>query len=215
MRSVNVFSKTSLKFIITLCIQSVSNRRIHILKRYFSTTKWGRNTIYAVFYSWDFLRLIHLQNVHLLSQYTPNYDVEPSYTPSGLLSVELLFLPHRPFNTSCTIPLTSNLSWILVIVSLSVVVVCQIQPSNVVELQKHSPLSNNTLVTTYVHRMIISPPYLFKQMNDGRVAMLSSASGSHTTKFVFPSHFLLRNNISKSVYINFRQTVVLHTDISK
>ena len=33
--------------------------------------------------------------------------------------------------------------------------VYQIQPSNVVGLQQHSSLSNNTTVTTYVHRMII------------------------------------------------------------
>ena len=44
---------------------------------------------------------------------------------------------------------------------------------NVVELQQHSPLSNNTSVTTYVHRMIISLPYLFKHMNnDESVPML-------------------------------------------
>ena len=33
-------------------------------------------------------------------------------------SVELLFLPHRPFNTSCTVPSTSNLSRILVIATI-------------------------------------------------------------------------------------------------
>ena len=56
---------------------------------------------------------------------------------------------------------------------LPLVVVYQIQPSNVVELQQHSPLSNNTSVTTYIHRMIISPPCLFKHMkNDECVAML-------------------------------------------
>ena len=55
-------------------------------------------------------------------------------------------------------------------------VVYQIRPSNVVELQQHSPLSNNTSVTTYVHRMIISLICLFKHMkNDDRVAMISSA----------------------------------------
>ena len=69
--------------------------------------------------------------------------------------VELLFLPHWPFNTSCTVPSTSNLFRILVIVTL-VGDVYQIQPSNAVELQEHSPLSNNTSITTYVHRMIIS-----------------------------------------------------------
>ena len=52
--------------------------------------------------------------------------------------------------------------------------VYQIQLSNVVELQQHSPLSNNTSVVTYVHQMIISPLCLFKHMkNDELVAMLS------------------------------------------
>ena len=56
------------------------------------------------------------------------------------------------------------------------VVVYQIQPSNVVELQQHSALSNNISVTTYVHRMIISPPCLFKHMkNDEGVAKIPSA----------------------------------------
>ena len=34
------------------------------------------------------------------------------------LLVELLFLPHRPFNTFYTVPSTSNLSWTLIIVTL-------------------------------------------------------------------------------------------------
>ena len=94
-------------------------------------------------------------------------------TASALsLSVELLFLPCRPFNTSCTVPLTSNLSRILVIVTL-VGGGVQIQPSNVVELQQHSPLSNNTSVTTYVHPMIILRPCSFKhRKNNERVTML-------------------------------------------
>ena len=101
------------------------------------------------------------------------------------LSVELLFLPHRPFNTSCTVPATSDLSPILVIVTL-VGVVYQIQPSNVVELQKHSPLSNNTSVTIYVHRMIIPPPCLFKHTkNDDHVAMVFQCLLDHTQqKFI-------------------------------
>ena len=38
--------------------------------------------------------------------------------------------------------------------------------------QQYSPLSNNTLVTTYIHRMIISLPCLFKHMkNYEHVAM--------------------------------------------
>ena len=41
---------------------------------------------------------------------------KPCMTASAIsLSVELLFLPQRPFNISCTVPSTSNLSRILVI----------------------------------------------------------------------------------------------------
>ena len=93
------------------------------------------------------------------------------------LSVEFLFLPQWPYNTSCTVPSTQTcLGFLLLLLlcMLLVVVVYQIQPSNVVELQQHSPLSNNTSVTIYVHRMIISPPCLFKHMNnDECVAMFS------------------------------------------
>ena len=73
------------------------------------------------------------------------------------LSVELLFLLRRPFNTSSTVPSTSNLSRILVIAPL-LVVVYKIQSSYVFEFQQHSPVSNNTPVTTCVHRLIISSP---------------------------------------------------------
>ena len=94
-------------------------------------------------------------------------------TASALsLSVELIFLSYRSFNTSCTVPSISNVSDFLLLLPL-LEVVYQIQPSNVVELQQHSPLSNNTSVTPYVHRMIILPPCLFKHMKtDERVAML-------------------------------------------
>ena len=87
-------------------------------------------------------------------------------------------------------------------------VVYQIQPSNVVELQ-HSPLSNNTSVTTYVHRMIITPPCLFKRMkNDEHVAMLFQCFLGHTQqKFYFCLISLLKNNVSKSAYINLRHSV--------
>ena len=82
-----------------------------------------------------------------------------------------------------------------------VVVVYQIQPSNVVELQ-HSPLSNNTSVTTYVRRMIISPPCLFKHTkNNERVAMVLQRLLDHTQqKLYFCLISLLRNNVSR-VYI--------------
>ena len=114
-------------------IQNVSNWCIHSLKHYFSATKWDRNTVWVVFYSLNFLKPVHVQNVHLVPQYTPNNDLKQSNIPYGLLlmeyhwwhvqnsmntgdhaktcmtasalslSVELLFLLHRPFNTSCTV----------------------------------------------------------------------------------------------------------------
>ena len=68
----------------------------------------------------NFTKAVHVQNVHLLPQYISNDDVEQSYIPSGFLLMELLFLPHRKFNTSCTVLSTSNLSRILVIVTLVV-----------------------------------------------------------------------------------------------
>ena len=84
----------------------------------------------------------------------------------------------------------------------------QIHPSNIVKLKQHSPLSNNNSVTTYVHRMIISLPCLFKHMkNDERVAMLLQCLLDHTQKLYFCLISLLRNNVSKSVYINFRHSV--------
>ena len=121
--------------------------------------------------------------------------------------MELTFLLHLPFNTSCTIPSTSNLSWILVIVTL-VGDGYQIQPSNIVELQQHSSLSNNTSVNTYVHRMIISRPCLFKQKNVEHVAVFIQCLLDHTQhKLYFCLISLLRNNVSKSVYINLRHCV--------
>ena len=42
----------------------------------------------VVFYSLNFLKPVHVQNVHLLPQYTPNNDVEESDTLSGLLLTE-------------------------------------------------------------------------------------------------------------------------------
>ena len=125
------------------------------------------------------------------------------------LLVELLFLPRRPFNASCTVPSTSNLSRILVILTL-VGIVYLIQPSNVVELQ-HSPLSNNTSVTTYIHQMIISQPCLFKHTkNDKHVAVVFQCLLDHTKqKLYFCLISLLRNNVSKSVYINLRHSLVM------
>ena len=83
-------------------------------------------------------------------------------------------------------------------------------PPNVVELQQHSPLSNKTSVTTYVHRIIILPPCLFKHMkNDERVAMLFQCLLDHTQhKLYFCLILLLRNDVSKSVYINLRHCIM-------
>ena len=88
------------------------------------------------------------------------------------------------------------------------VVVYQIQPSNVVELQQRSPLFSHTLVTTYVHRMIISPPCLFKHMkHDESVAMLFQCFLDHTKqKLYFCLVSFLRNNVSKFC-INLRHSV--------
>ena len=57
------------------------------MKRNFSATKWNINTICLVFY----LKLVHVQNVHLLPQYTPNNDVEQSDILSGLLLIKYHF----------------------------------------------------------------------------------------------------------------------------
>ena len=125
-------------------------------------------------------------------------------TASALsLSVELLFLPHRPFNTSCAFHRHLTCLRFLLLLSL-LVVAYQIQPFNVAELLQHSPLSNNTSVTTYIHQMIISPPCLFKHLkNDERVAMLFQCLLNHTQlKLYICFSLLLRNNVSKSVYIN-------------
>ena len=85
-----------------------------------------------------------------------------------------------------------------------------IQLTNVVELQ-HSPFSNNTSVTTYVHRMIISPPSRFKHMkNDELVPMLFQCLLHYTQqKLHFCLILLLRYNASNSVYINLRHSVYL------
>ena len=106
------------------------------------------------------------------------------------LSVELIFRKHRLFNSSWTVPSTSNLYRILVIVTL-VGGGVPIQPSNVVELQQHSPLSNNVSVSTYVHRMIISLPCLFKHMKKmNMLQCFSSAFWIIHNKNVFLYHFV-------------------------
>ena len=60
---------------------------------------------------------------------------------------------------------------------------CHVALFNVVELQQHSPLFNNTSVTSYVLRMIISVTSLFKYMkNDEHVAMLFQCLLDHIHK---------------------------------
>ena len=115
-----------------------------------------------------------------------NHDLQHlqvSLTSSALsLTVELLLLPHLPFNTSCTVPLTSNLSQILVIVTLVGVGV----PNSTLKRKWTSttfPTFQYTSVTTYVYRMIISPPCLLKHMkNDERVAMIFQCLLDHLYK---------------------------------
>ena len=200
----------------------------------------------VVFNSLNFLKPIHVQNVHLLPQYTTNNDVErgqvskckasiffelekfdghwisrcqsyeniASMTSLGIVQkpawlhqhsrYQWNFSLHRPFNTSCTVPSTSNLSRILVIVTL---VGSGVPNSNHQRrwISTHSPLSNNTSVTTYVHLMIISRLCSFKQMNDERVVMLFQCPLDQ--KLYFCPILLLGNNVSKSVYTNLRHSV--------
>ena len=130
--------------------------------------------------------------------------------------MELFYLTHRPLNTPCTVLSISNLSRILVIVTL-LVVVYKIQPSNVFELQQHSPLFSYTSVTTYAHRMIISPPCLFKHTkNDEHVARLFQCLLDHTHQNLYLCliSFLI-NNVSKSVYINFRTIYIRNKTFQK
>ena len=116
--------------------------------------------------------------------------------------------PHRPSNTSYNFPSISNLSRILVIVTF----VGGGVPDSTLQRRwtsRHSPLSNNTSVTSYIHRMIISSPCLFKHMkNDERVAMLFQCLLDHTQQKLYSClNSLLRNNVSKSVYTNLRHSV--------
>ena len=74
-------------------------------------------------------------------------------TASALsLSVELLFFPHRLSTHVAPFPRLQTCLWFLLLLPLLMVVVHQTQPSKVIELQQHSPLSNNNSVTTYVHQ---------------------------------------------------------------
>ena len=73
---------------------------------------------------------------------------------------------------------------------------------------KHSPLPHNTSVTSYIHRMIISQPCLFKHMNDESVSMIFQCLLDHTQqKLHFCLISLLRNNVSKSVHVNLSRSL--------
>ena len=159
----------------------------------------------------SFIKTSNPVQVCLLTQYTPNNDVEQSDIPSGLLLMQLLFLPHRAFNTSCTVPSTTNLSRILVIVTLAGGGV----PNSTLQRRWTSAILStfqHHFSNTYVHRMIISLPWLFKRIkNDERVAMLFQCLLDQTQqKLYFCLISLLRNNASKSVYINLRQSIQSH-----
>ena len=69
----------------------VSQIDVYTLWNVISQQLNGTNTICVVLYSLNFLKPIHVQNVHLLPQYTANNDVEHSDIPSGLLLIEYNF----------------------------------------------------------------------------------------------------------------------------
>ena len=83
----------------------------------------------------------------------------------------------------------------------------------VYQFQQNYQFSNNTSVITYVHRMIISPSCLFKHMNnDERVAMLFQCLLDQTQHKLYSCLIsLLRNNVSKSVYVHQFQTLCILT----
>ena len=207
------------------------------MKRYFSATKWDRNTICVLFYSLSFHKPEHVQNVHLLPQYTPNNDIEQSDILSGLLLMEyhwwyiqnvmnfgfldtnlmrtlpqwllwgscknlhdcisILFISGTSLSSALTFDHMLHRSINFKLVSNSFhCYSCwwwctKFNPPTSLNFQQHFPLSNDTSVTTYNHRMIISPPCLFKYMkNNECVATFPMSSGSHTIKIVFLSHFV-------------------------
>ena len=175
-----------------------------------------------MFYSLNFLKPVHVQNVHLLPQHTPNNDVELRDIPSGLLLMAISLQAGSIWSLTSifelakfdehwssryqsyekialtTLGIVQKPAWLhqhsryqwnftffrtdlstqlaafhrlqtclgLLLLLPFLMVVYQIQPPNVIELQQHSPRSNNTSVTTYVDRMIISPPCLIKHMKN-------------------------------------------------
>ena len=114
------------------------------------------------------------------------------------------------FNTSCTVPSASNISRILAIVTL-LVVVYEIQPSVIVELQQHSQLSNNTSVTTYVHRLIIPSPCFFinHMKEDEHVATLFQCFLFHTQQTFCSYSFCCWEITLQRVYTSIWDTLYL------
>ena len=91
------------------------------------------------------------------------------------------------------------------------VVVYQIQPSNMVKLQ-HFPLSNNTSVTTFVYRMIISPSCLFKLMKNYEcVSMLFSAFWIKTNKNFISVSFCCREIMFQRVWTSIWDTLPVNS----
>ena len=102
----------------------------------------------------------------------------------GISGISLSSVPtfQHIFHRSINFKIGSNVFLLLPLM----VVVYQIQPSSVVEFQQHFPIFNNTSVTTYVHRMIISPPCLFKHMkNDERVMLFSKCLLDYTKQKLY------------------------------
>ena len=160
----------------------------------------------VVFYSLNFLKPIHVQNIHLLPQYTPNNNVECGQVSECKTSIFELakfdehwisqYQSHENISSMTCLGIMQKLAWLhqhsryqwnffsfrtdlsthlalfhqlqtclgfLLLLPLVVVVVVYI-----IELQQHSPLSNNTSLTTYVHQMIISLPFclnIWRTMN--------------------------------------------------
>ena len=126
----------------------------------------------------------------------PRYQWNFSFFRTDLLTH---LAPFHPLETCLRFMLLSPL----------LVVVYQIQPSNVVELQQHSSLSNNSSVTTYVHRIAISPPCCLNKWRTIHVLLNFSSVFwiIHNKNCISFSISLRRNNVSKSVYINLRHSL--------
>ena len=178
---------------------------------------------------------IHVRNIHLRPQYTPNNNVEHSNIPSGLLLKEY-HSQHvkNSINTGfLDINLTRTLPQLLLWGSCKNLHYCirtlvisgtyssaptfqhilhhsiefklvsdscycypcwwctKFNPPASLNFQQHSPLSNNTSVTTYVQRLIISPLCLFKMRPHG------------TSGWALASHHWGPEFASRSLHVGF------------